>query len=201
VGIRPQMTKPDYVDFVRLTVTRGPAESPGAATGTEAAGGRWVLTSAAPQGGPLASSYEKPGEVWTIDSSNGRIATSYDYDGPPHRHQVGSVSWGPPPASAAPGDTWTTTLSAEVTCSSDDPGTIGGDETLDVQALWTDDSGLAQTKQWNAVASCQQGPGSADLSWGFPAPYISSGATLEIDVSGGGAKGSDTWTYSYQWQP
>jgi hypothetical protein len=115
---------------------------------------------------------------------------------------VGSVSWGPPPASAAPGDTWTTTLSADVTCSSDDPGTIGGDENLTVQPLWTDDHGLVQvTPQWNVFASCQKGSGSTDLSWVFPAPYITSGATLDIGVSGSGAKGYDTWGYHYEWQP
>ena len=99
-----------------------------------------------------------------------------------------------------PGDTWTTSLSAEATCSSDDPGTVGGDETLEVQVLWTDDSGLTQSKQWRAVAFCQKGPVSTDLSWVFPAPYVSSGATLEIDANGDDGHGNDTWAYTYQWR-
>jgi len=99
----------ENVDFVRLTVILGPVASASAASA--AAGGHWVLTSTTPAVGPGASPWSAGGSKMTMESSNGRIAWSYSFDGSfdghPEYQQAddGSVSWGPPPASAAPGDT------------------------------------------------------------------------------------------------
>lgn len=132
----------------------------------------------------------------TVESSNGRISTSFNFEGPPHRNRQGSVSWGPPPASAPPGDTWTTTLSAQGTCSDDiDEYWV---ESLKVRAIWTEPGGYG-TKEWSVEATCQKGSGSTELSWAFPAGMA--GGTLTISATGGDDDGGDTWTYSYQWQP
>jgi hypothetical protein len=185
-----------YVDFVRRHITFGPAPSPTAATG-----GRWVLTSTERDSGPFASSYEKPGEKLTVDSSSGRIAVLYNYDGPPNRHDESSVSWGPPPASAAPGDTWASTLSATGTCSGDiDYAWAAG---VDAWAEWTE-AGEKQfygPSEWSATVDCTRGSGSAALSWAFPAHGQFTGDALEIDVSGGDSHGHDAWTYHYEWRP
>jgi hypothetical protein len=185
-----------YVDFVRRHITFGPAPSP-----TAAAGGRWVLTLTEPAGGPFASSYEKPGEKLRVDSSSGRIAVLYNYDGPPNRHEEASVSWGPPPASAAPGSTWASTLSAAGTCSGDID--FAWAASVDAWAEWTE-AGEKQfygPSEWAAHVDCTHDSGSASLSWAFPAHGQFTGDTLEIDVSGGDSHGSDTWRYSYEWRP
>jgi hypothetical protein len=193
-GSKPAWDSWKYVDFVRLTVTLGPAASPSVVTG-----GGWVLAATEPGGGPGASSYEKPGEKLTVESSNGRIAVSYNYDGPPHRNEVSSVSWGPPPASAAPGDTWTTALSAEGTCSFD-IDEQGWAVSVSVIAIWTE-AGQKGTRDWSAGADCQKGSASTPLSWAFPVHDEFSGDKLEIAVSGGDSHGGDSWTYRYEWRP
>jgi hypothetical protein len=142
-------------------------------------------------------STEIPGGSVTIDTSNGRIAASYKYTGtlyPPYTEE-GSVSWGPPPASAAPGETWTSTLSAQGTCSdASDPLGGGG---LTVEATWTE-GGRVTSKSSSVETSCQEGSASADLSWAFPAH---DGDNLTILAYGGEAHGEDLWTYTYTWQP
>ena len=191
-----------YVNFLRLTVVRGPAAS--ATPSAAAAGGSWVLTSATPHGGPNASSYTKPEETYTINSSNGQITFLFDYnhdgsDGKLHRHEEASVSWGPPPASAAPGATWTSTLSAQGTCSFD-IDSQGWGVGVSVAALWTA-AGEKTTQQWSAGADCQKGSGSTELSWTIPVHDQYSGETFEIDISGSDENGGDSWTYIYQWKP
>jgi hypothetical protein len=182
-----------YANFVRLTVVRGPLATP---TPPVAAGGHWVLISTTPNGGPNASSFSKDDEKLTVESSNGQIAVSYNYDGPPHRHETGSVSWGPPPASAAPGDIWTTTLSAQGSCSGD----IDESWAIGVSAviLWTGHSDINHT----VAATCQKGSQSAETSLAFPAVHEGGfDDSIEIDVSGGEPHGGDYWTYKYEWRP
>ena len=185
-----------YVDFARMHITLGSAPS-----STAAPGGRWVLTSTEPAGGPSASSYEKPGEKLTVDSSSGRIAVIYNYDGPPNRHEEASVSWGPPPASAAPGSIWASTLSAAGTCSGDiDFAWAAGGHAW---AEWTEagEKQFYSPSEWDTTVTCSRGPDSVSLSWAFPAHGQFTGDVLEIEVSGGDPHGSDSWTYHYEWRP
>ncbi len=185
-----------YVDFARRRVTVGPM-----ATATAATGGQWVLTSTERDSGPFASSYDKPGEKLTVDSSSGRIAVLYNYDGPPYLHYESSVSWGPPPASAAPGDTWTSTLSAAGTCSGDINEVWAAG--VSAWAEWTE-AGQNQfygPSEWDVTVTCSRGSGSASLSWAFPAHGQFTGDALEISVSGGGSLAYDTWVYHYEWRP
>jgi hypothetical protein len=183
-----------FVDFVRLNVVFEAAPSEAASLG--AAGGRWVLTSVTNAGGPDASSYDEPGEKKTVQSSSGQISTFYNYDGPPHRHEESSSSWGPPPASAAPGATWTTTLSAQASCLGDiDESWAAG---LGVAVFWTED-GVTENKQWSVSATCQKGSASTAVSWTFPT-YRGPGDKVEINVSGGDSHGGDGWTYKYEWK-
>jgi hypothetical protein len=191
-GAQPTWGQWQYVNFVRLTVMR-PDANP-----TPAAGGGWVLTATEKGGGPFSSSYSKAGEKLTVDSSSGRIAVSYNYDGPPHRNEVSSVSWGSPPASAAPGEAWTSTLEAQGTCSFDidEQGWAAG---VSVVAIWTE-VGQKVTKDWSVNVSCQKASESTQLSWTFPV-HDTTSDVLEIDASGGDSHGSDSWTYRYQWKP
>ena len=184
-GSKPAWTTWEYVDFVRLTVTLGPAESPSAAT----TGDHWVLTSTTSKlGGPGTFSVVDQ----TVNSTNGRVTISSDteYQGGV-LHAVTTVSWGPPPASAAPGDTWATTLSAEVNSSFVLVA-------MGVDAFWTGDGGVAQTEHWRVAVDPGNTTGSSttDLSWVFPSPYPASGSKIEIVVSS-----VDDWTYTYTWQP
>jgi hypothetical protein len=188
-----------FVDFVRLNVVVEAASqaptlpaSPGAA-----AGGHWALTSVTNAGGPDASSFDKPGEKRTITSSSGQISTFYNYDGPPHRHEESSSSWGPPPASATPGVVWTTTLSAQASCLGDiDESWAAG---LGAAVFWTEE-GVTDNKQWDVAATCQKGSASTAVSWVFPA-YRGAGDKVEINVNGGDSHGGDGWTYKYDWKP
>jgi hypothetical protein len=199
VGIRPQMTTSDYVDFVRLTVIRGPAASASAATASAATasaanasaatGGHWVLTSTTSRlGGPGTLSYS----YGTLDSSSGQIVVHGNPD-LGARVLDGTASWNPPPASIAPGDVWNPTLSVQATCSAD------------AQPSWP---AMAVSVDGEtpvvASATCGQGSGSVMQSEQFGPPLNANDNVLEIQVSGGDISspdGSDAWTYSYQWQP
>jgi len=183
-----------YLDFIRLTIVRGDA-SPTPST-TAAAGGHWVLQSAVADG-PSTPSFSKAGETLKITSSDGAISVSYNYDGPPHRNERGSASWGPPPANAAPGDTWSTTLQAQGSCRDDlDLSWAMG---VSVALTWTT-SGSTQTASFAASATCEKGSASSPLSWAFPA-HEADGDTIAIYVSGGEEHSSDNWTYRYAWVP
>ena len=183
-----------YLDFVRLTIVR--AGESAAPPQTAAAGGRWVLASATADG-PSTASFSRSDETLKITSSSGAISVAYNYDGPPHRNEHGAVSWGPPPASAAPGDAWTTTLSATGSCRFDlDLSWAMG---VSVAITWTS-GGELQTKSFDATATCEHGSGSSPLAWTFPA-HVAGGDTLDIHVGGGEPHSSDTWTYHYTWAP
>ena len=174
-----------FVDFVRLTVILGPAESPSAATGHH-----WVLTDSA----------WDPTDVMnaTAQASNGRIETVVDVAGPPHLHAEDSGTWGPPPTTAAPGYTWSTTIKVELTCSGDAEQWIN--DRLGVSALWTADGGRYEEKEWEALATCQNGTDSKPLSWTFPTPDPS-GNRIQILVAGGASTGGNgQWRYVYEWK-
>ncbi len=185
-----------YVDFLRFDVV---LEAAAAETASPAAGGRWALTSTTPAGGRDATSYAKAGEKMTVESSSGRVAVSYNYDGPPHRNEVSSFSWTPPPTSAAAGDTWTATLAAQGTCSFDISDGWGG--SVGWIAIWTDGGAKSTKMSESAGVDCQHASGSAQTSWTFPVHDQFSAETLEIMVSAGDSNGSDDWTYHYTWTP
>ena len=181
-----------FIDFVRLNIIYAPTAT------TSGGPGRWAQTATTPAGGSNATSYSKEGEKMTIESSSGRVSVSYNYDGPPHRNEVSSFSWTPPPGSAATGDVWISDLSAQGTCSFDiDEQGWGG--SVSWIAIWTD-GGVKSTKMSeSAGVDCQHASGSLQTSWTFPIHDEFSGDTLEITVSAGDSNGSDDWTYTYTW--
>ncbi len=179
-----------YVDFKRFTIVRGPAASASAATAS-AAGGHWVLTSATSSlGGPGTT-----GDLCrSLDSSNGQII----YHGSQDCGDLllnGTVSWNPlPPASAAPGDVWNTTLSAQLTCSSNSRTATSGAWELSVFILY------ATTSQHLLSLTCGQGSGSVKASYVFP-PATDDNVTYIGVVGGAAGELVDTWLYTYTWQP
>lgn len=186
-----------YVDFARRRITVGPATSATAATG-----GHWVLTKTEHRGLPDPSAYGYSSTNLTVDSTNGRIAGSYQTA---DQQMSGSASWGPPPASAAPGDTWTTTLSADGTCSGVSTGVpLAG---VNIKASWWEGSQQPEEHDWGVSASCGGSPGSEKLSWPFPAHIEGTcdGGACAIDIFEQGNAGlgvtEDSWTYHYEWQP
>jgi hypothetical protein len=186
-----------YVDFVRLHVVFDPA----VASATPAIGGRWTLTKTAAGGGSNATSYSKVGEKMTVESSSGRVAVSYDYDGPPHLNETSSFSWTPPPAAAAPGDVWTSTLEAQGTCTFDAADLQSWGGSVGWLALWSSAGEKMNKMSETAGTDCQHASGSAQTSWTFPVHDEFSGDALEISVSAGDSNGSDDWTYTYTWEP
>jgi hypothetical protein len=124
------------------------------------------------------------------------MTTYYNYDGPPHRHETGSSTWGPPPASAAPGTVWNMTLSAQGSCSYDLD--LSWAEGIGASVLWVE-GGEFHNQSWSASATCDKGSASAQVSWTFPT-YRGQGDEVEIDVSGGDEHCEDGWTYTYEWK-
>ena len=116
-----------------------------------------------------------------------------------HSHWEGTFTWGPPPASAAPGDVWTTTLSAQMTCGADGGGAITRAVSMSESASWTD---MTKGTLWVDV-SCQNGSASKALSIVFPTYDPSWGPDVqeEVDVSVESPAGDDHWKYVYTWQP
>jgi hypothetical protein len=62
-------------------------------------------------------------------------------------------------------------------------------------------------ERWDVTVLCQEGSGSTELSWTFPALYADHDS-LEILVSplargpeSSHAAVSEIWTYTYEWQP
>jgi hypothetical protein len=174
----------------------GASPSHAASPTTASAGGHWVLATSKQLGGPLASSFSKPGEKLTVTTTNGSMTTYYNYDGPPHRHETGSSTWGPPPASAAPGTVWNMTLSAQGSCSYDLD--LSWAEGIGASVLWVE-GGEFHNQSWSASATCDKGSASAQVSWTFPT-YRGQGDEVEIDVSGGDEHCEDGWTYTYEWK-
>jgi len=199
--------------LVRDTAEATPSPTPTLTpTPTAQAGGRWVLASTVH---PAMSSQEidyqgQPFETITIiDSSPGRFTMSYIQrllD--PSGQADSSLTWTTPPTSAAPGDAWTGTLSAAVTCSSGLPETWS--DTVTVAGTYRNDPddpySYDTTGRWTASASCGHGAQSTQLSWVFPAQGLHGvlNDQVEIGVIATGAASwdiQDTWTYIYHWQP
>jgi hypothetical protein len=175
-----------FVDFRRFTIVRA-----------DAAAGRWVLTDTV-QDGPRETPYSIPGQSLKITATSGSVSVSYNYDGPPHRNQTSTATWGPPPTSAAPGDKWETTLSAQGACAYDlDLSWASG---VSVGIMWRD-TGEGHSAGFGATATCEKSSEITPVSWAFPAHASSLDDALEIAVQAGGFHGSTTYTYKYTWQP
>lgn len=184
-----------YVDFVRRTIVRAPAE---ATTPPAVTGGHWTLASSAAENGPWSESFTKADETLKFSITDGGATVAYNYDGPPHRNESGSVSWGSPPASAGPDDAWATTLTAAGTCKADiDESWAMG---VGVGIVWPTAGEMGATNV-AASATCQKGSESVPLSWTFPDAPAVAGSQVKITVSAGDPHGSDTWNYVYDWQP
>jgi hypothetical protein len=200
MGAKPGWNDWGYVDFVRLTVILGPAESPSASTG-----GHWVLA-----GGkgdtvyPNDSSSSSIGNAFTpadgsiaLDSwgpkaSGGNIVAGTRVD------TYASATWNPPPKQAAPGDTWQVTLSVDPGCPLIMP------LRANITAPADDSTGLAET----TISSLEQDPckgaGSTSGSFSFPQRgdprWPNDAVTIEAYVELAGVNGG-SYTYTYQWQP
>jgi hypothetical protein len=170
------------------------ASSPSAAA---PAAGRWVLnksySSMVGSGGTFSDSDHSQ-----ITSSNGTITVSYASAQLPS----GSVSWVLPPANAAPGDVWNTTLSAKSTC--------GIDSRMDGLELSTGLSWDSKDSDAKKVAgggiTCRQGSGSVEASFTFPQAPASDSSWINLVVNGGfgmgtGSPAGDAWNYYYLWEP
>jgi hypothetical protein len=171
----------------------------GAATGS----GHWVLAKTDHGGLPGPASYTTDSSKLTIDSANGTIASSYQTK---DQDTEGSASWGPPPASAVPGDTWDTTLSAGGTCTGVSPGIPLA--AVSIKVSWWAGSEQPKEDDWDVSASCGGGPGSTKLAWVFPAHIEGTcglGNICSVDIfehgNAGLTESEDSWTYHYEWQP
>ena len=177
-----------------------------------AGGGHWVLASTVPSVPPVTKTNTDGSTKYTLASANGRITASYDsvYENKPV-HRQGSASWGLPPASAAPGEKWTATLSASYSdssiksCTGSDAD-VGAD--VSVKATWWADYETPKEDDFDITATCRNGSGSKQLSWVFPAHVdgtcgIDSACDVDISVAAqaGLEDSDDVWTYHYQWQP
>jgi hypothetical protein len=202
-GKKPAWSKGAYVDFVWLTVTRGPAPK-ATLTATPAVGGRWVLTSPVER---LDPPYESDTTKVSRSSSNGRFTVSESAKPLPPALPLqleGSMAWGPPPASAAAGDTWATNLSVTANCGS------GPRFSANVRAEATYGAGpYLKSQFWEVASSCGDGAQAKQLSWAFPTlqeAHLGPASALSISVqawaiSGEVSVAGDVWTYTYQWQP
>ncbi len=201
-----------YVDFIRLTITRGEAEA------TTSPAGFWELTRSEALGGPLSVPFSKSGETRQFSMSDGSAYAGYEDAGPPRHAESSLNTWGTAPVSAAPGDTWTSTLAVTGSCTCDlshygDPGWSCNVDTswasrVEVTISW-DAAGGRTSQQFVAEAVCQipdpgfmnaQATASADLSWTFPAASATDGATVLIAVGAGDQHAFDTWEYEYTWR-
>lgn len=176
-----------YVDFVRLTIVN-----------TEPVAGRWVRTRSEAENGPWSKSFSEAGETLDFNFSDGSASVAYNYDGPPNRNETGSASWGSPPASGAPGDTWTTTLATKGRCKGDLD--LFWTFRVTVGITWNDEYGENASQNAAAAATCATGAGTAELSWTFPPAPVITGSSVKIYVNAGDPHGSDTWFYEYTWQ-
>ena len=222
-GSQPAWTTWEYVDFVRVTVILGPAPTPSptpkptatatatpkpapTSAATSQAGGRWVLTGAVEEVSP---SWENEiDKVSIIDSSNGRFTVSWisKMSAPPEQADS-SLTWGPPPASAVPGDTWTAPLSATATCTSGLSGKPGGGGVFVAAEYWAraigDPDPDNKHTEWSVQIYCGHEAQSTQLSWAFPAH--GDNGEIKITVKASGISGiwtaMDDWEYTYTWQP
>jgi hypothetical protein len=146
-----------------------------------AIGGHWVLTKT-----KSVQNATNPAE--TYDLSEGGVATSFDRQTSSGK---GSGSWAPPPATAVPGDTWTTTLSAKMTCTGDTG--LDANPRLEIHPS----SGVAAV-----LASCDNGPQSSPLSQVFPsAPGAGEPSSFDWDLYVKWDVTFGIWQYHYTWQP
>lgn len=177
-----------YVDYVRLTLTRGDATP---------ARGSWVLTSAAADGGANAQSFQKADETLTVTSSSGGVSVDYEYVGPPHRKESVVTTWSAPPPAMRPGETWRGTVTASGACPGEYDQGWAGNVTLSIVPAGARSDAISSTA---AGVTCDKATASAAFAWTFPA----SGPGLDhIDVlvSAGESHGGDSWTYRYEWRP
>ena len=164
-------------------------------------GNRWMVESSHKRGGPASTPFSKPGVTFEIAMRNGSVQTKAVTDVYGTTRQLtmkGAGSWGPPPASAAPGDGWTTTLTATGTCTEPD-GLWASYVTA--TAIWVDNNGQHAAVIGSADIDCSKGAASTPVTWIFPDGAKSQGRPLEITVSAGDTNGSDSWVYQYVWQP
>jgi hypothetical protein len=139
-------------------------------------------------------------------SSNGRFTVSESAKPLPPALPLqleGSMAWGPPPASAAPGDTWATNLSVTANCGS------GPRFSANVRTEATYGAGPDLKSQfWEVASSCGDGAQAKQLSWAFPTlqeAHLGPAGALSISVQAWATSGEvsvarDVWTYTYQWQ-
>ena len=185
-----------YVDFVRLNVILEPAASPSPATG-----GHWVLTATTPLYGGAGKSWHSDFESLVVDSTNGRISSTWDTAGPPKEHVETSVSWGTPPPTSAPGGVWITSLTAEApVCRGDDLAMDFAFTSVTAHVNWYAGAQDPRHDEWTASVTCNQAKASTKLTWTFPDFHGLGADFFDIVVQGAGYN-EDTWTYSYQWRP
>ena len=186
----------EYVNFVRLNVIFDPAASP-----TPATGGHWVLTSTTPLYGGAGKSWHNDFESLVVDSTNGRISSTWDTAGPPKEHVETSVSWGTPPPTSAPGGVWITNLTAEAPlCRGDDLAQDFAFTGVSAHVNWYAAAQDPRHDEWSASVTCNQAKSSTKLTWTFPDFHGLGADFFDIVVQGTGYD-EDTWTYSYQWRP
>lgn len=155
-----------------------------------ATGGHWELDkikSVKPPTGGAGNTY---------DLSDGGVAMSFQWQTSGGK---GSGSWAPPPASAVPGDTWTTTLSAKMTCTGD----TGLSANPRLRIITPDGSGAITPDGSRGVeATCWNGPQSSPLSLVFPsAPGADEPSSFDWFLYIDGQVASGSWQYHYTWQP
>ena len=199
IGSKPEWTSYKYVNFVRLTVNAGPAESPSPATGAG-----WVLS-----GG-------KADTVYPNDTASSAIGNAFT----PADGQIGLDSWGPkaengnivegsrvdtnasltwnsPPARAAPGDTWNVNLSLDPGC----PLAMPLQAHLSAPADYS--TGLSGAEIVSLEQSPCKGAASAAGSFVFPSRgdtrWPKDTLTIEAEVELQGIDGG-SYTYTYTWQ-
>jgi len=171
-------------------------------------GGHWVLTSTAPTASPVQTAFAYDGVTTTINSSNGQIEATQVTA---RANTVGYVSWGLPPASAAPGDAWTTKLSAKyadsaaVSCGDLEAAEGAG---VSIKIAWWAKSDAPKEDDFELAAGCKGTSGSEDLSWAFPVHIegtcgLANACTVDMSVYAytGLENADNTWKYHYEWRP
>jgi hypothetical protein len=165
------------------------------AVGAASGGHGWVLSSAMPDrttfnGVHASSSNGKFSASWDVTTDSGQI------------HTEGALSWAPPPATAAPGDKWTTTLAASYSSTKCVPGQ---ESAVAAEARWWAEDGTPGDDFFRVAADCSSGQASKPLSWAFPAVPTKCGTVCEIYVTVtamSGVNGASVfWKYTYVVKP
>jgi hypothetical protein len=187
------------VDFVRLTITRA---EPGASPTPGTVSGRWVLAeSRRDPPAPPHSPTPVTGQTSEFSISDGSFTAVHRQTGTFHYSATAVATWDPPPASAVPGDTWTSTMAVRGTCEFD----VEPRWKMSIGATLIADGADNAEQILEDAATCAEGGTSIELSLTFPQPLdrrsVYGDTPVLIRLGGGDSHSSGGWIYTYRWQP